>query len=388
MNPMSALSLTSRLIRASAAALAVALVATPVLLAGPAGAKAPDGSQSEVILETRNVTGQPARASLNGWWGHEGGKDDTGRRPTFLSMDASDGHGVVDDATTAALHERLHDGGSFDTLRVAFVPYTADGSNERPKVTKGENAGEAFAWFADLGFGNALNGTTNRNDAVNWVSALDEYRAWWQAGRPVQGFTDQLKVLDIADDGSTRPAAKPQGRSILNRWPAGKKISLVFYVSDGVDKDMPQVPTVKVGPDGRALTSWLTFETVASPTNAARTSGGYRVLTGAGTGPEAASPKSTSNGQGSSTAGGTGTTPETQETAGPSSAAHGDGGHEGSTTSRLMSSLPGGSPTFWVLVGLVVLGAVGLVTSRFRALDAASPARSADQVSSADHVPH
>jgi len=365
---MTATTLTSRLVRASAAVIATALLASPALVLSPAQATAPDGSLAELILETHDVTGQPAHASLQGWWGHEGAKQDSDLGSTYLSLDASDGHGVVDDATIGALHAALHDGGSFDSLRVAFVPYSADGSNERPKVTKGENAGEAFRWFADLGFGGALNGSKNKNDFVNWVSTEDEYRAWWKAGRPVQAFTDQLKVLDVVDQARTRPATTPQGASLLDRWPAGTKISLVFYVSDGADPEMPQVPTVKVGPDGRALTAWLTFETVASPTNSARTSAGYRVLTGAGTGPEAAAPKETSPGQDSGAQAGTGGAGSqvTKSSSSSSRAATASGAEGGSAADRLVSSLPGGRPTFWVVVALLVLAAGGVLTLRLR----------------------
>lgn len=356
-----------RLVRLAAGMLAVAFLAAPVVLPSMAEAKAPDGSLAEVILETKDVTGQPFHASLDGWWGHEGGKQDAGLRPTYLSLDASDGKGVVDDATIAAVHKALDDGGSFDSLRVAFVPYSADGSNERPKVSKGESAGEAFEWFSDLGFGGALNGKRGKNDFVNWVSTADEYSKWWKAGRPVQAFTPQLKVVDVSNGGSSHSAAAPQGRSILNRWPAGTKISLVFYVSDGFAKDMPQVPTVKVGPDGRALTAWLTFETTASPTDPARTSAGYRVLTGAGTGPEAARPKSTSNGQdsGQTSNGQNGDAGSTSGTAGSSDGSGSGSGDDGGLD-KLASALPGGRPTFYGLAGLVVLGAAAWITARMR----------------------
>jgi hypothetical protein len=377
MKPMTAPHSTSRLRRAAAAVIAAGLLSAPAAVLAPAQATAPDGSLAELILETRDVTGQPAAASLQGWWGHEGGRQDKGLGSTYLSLDASDGHGVVDDQSIAAVHAALHDGGSFDDLRVAFVPYSADGSNERPRVTRGENAGEAFRWFADLGFGSALNGNMNRNDFVNWVSTADEYSAWWKAGRPVQAFDDGLKVRDVVDHDRTRPAAAPQGASLLDRWPAGTKVSLVFYVSDGVDPQMPQVPTVKVGPDGRALTAWLTFETVASPTNPARTSAGYRVLTGAGTGPEAARPVKTGTGQEGSASAGTTTTGD-QPAAGTSppssdSARAEAGGGSGSTADRLVSSLPGGRSTFWVVLALLVAGVGGLTTMRLRSSSGAGP---------------
>jgi hypothetical protein len=347
----------SRLTRFARSLAVVGLLLGPVALAGPVGAVIPHGSRGQIILETRDVTGQPWNASLAGWWGHEGAKNDTGKRPTFPSLDLSDGHGVVDDATTAAVHKALGDGGDFSTLRVAFVPYSADGSNERPLVHKGENAGQAFAWFADLGVGTALNGTTNRDEVIAWISTLTEYTKWWNAGRPVQALGKNRQVFDIASDGSTHPSTTPQGMSILNRWPAGTKISLVFYVSDGVDPAMPQVPTVKVGKDGRAETAWMTFETVGSPTDPARTSAGYKVLTGAGTGPGvAARPKDAPTAAATPTP-----TAPTTPAATPASSSSTKHGFSGFT-----SSFPGGSPTFWVLLVLVVGAAAVGVTARLR----------------------
>jgi hypothetical protein len=359
--------LLSRLTRRSTATLiSAALLLAPAALLASADAKAPDGSRAEVLLETKDTTGQPWNASLQGWWGHEGAKNDSGKRPTFFSFDVSDGNGVVDAKTTDALHKTLDDAGDFGTLRVAWVPYSADGHNERPQVTKGENAGEVFQWFSDLGFGSALNGNTDKNDGVGWVSTLDEYSKWWKAGRPIQGFDNKLDVLDIANDSTTRESPTPEGKSVLNRWPAGTKISLVFYVSDGVDKAMPQVPTVKVGPDGRALTSWLTFETVASQTNVARTSGGYKVLTGQGTGPGvAAKPKAagTTSGQpadagASPGASGAGTDDSVAAADHSSATSKDDGG--------LVGSLPGGAPTFWILLVMVIGAIVAGVTLRLR----------------------
>jgi len=337
---------------------------TLAALAAPARAETPNGSGAQVILETKEASGQPYYAHLSGWWGHEGKSQDTGLGPTYLSLDASDGDGVVSDATIAKLHQALGDGGDFSSLRVAFVPYSADGSNERPTVHQGENAGQAFKWFADLGFGGALNGNRNPNDGVAVVSTLDEYTQWWRAGRPVQAFTNKLGVLDVAGDGHTTPSPTPQGKALLDRWPAGTKVSLVFYVSDGVDKQMPQVPTVKVGKDGRAMTAWLTFKTVASPTNSVRTSGGYQVLTGAGTGPQAAAkPRSTSTGQ---DAGGD-KNDSKGDKAGSAAAAGSQVSASDKDDAGLTGSLPGGKPTFYTLLIVLLGGAVAAVTFRLRA---------------------
>ncbi|MFL6059918.1 MAG: hypothetical protein ACJ72E_01710 [Marmoricola sp.] len=353
--------LTNRFTRAVGASLAAALVLTSGALLTAASAKVPHGSLAEVILETKDVTGQPYYASLHGWWGHEGAKDDTGKRPTVPSLDLSDGHGVVDTTTTDAIHKALGDGGDFSSLRVAFVPFSADGSNERPQVTKDEPAGKAFRWFADLGVGTALNGTSSDTDFVSWVSTQDEYTRWWNAGRPAQGFTKNLGVLDVAGNNG-HPSATPEGRSILNRWPAGTKVSMVFYVSDGVDKQMPQEPTVKVGPDGHAMTAWMTFETVASPTNPARTSGGYKVLTGQGTGPHAAAkPQKAPAGTSASDGATPGTAAAADAGAGSAHATASSASDSGFT-----SSLPGGKPTFWILLVIVVIGAAGGLTLRMR----------------------
>ncbi len=355
--------LRSRMLRtvAGAAAASALLVASAAGLAA-AGASIPPGSAAQVILETHSVTGQPYYASLKGWWGHENGTTEASFGTTYLSLDASNGQGVVSNATIAALHKKLGDGGRFDSLRVAFVPYSADGHNERPHVTKGENAGQAFAWFSDLGFGSPLNGKKGVNDFVTWVSTLQEYTKWWNAGRPVQSFTSSLKVLDVDASGATHPSSVPEGASILNRWPAGTKISLVLYVSDGVDKAMPLIPKVKVGPDGRAMSSWLTFETVKSPTNPARTSGGYRVLTGAGTGPQQAhKPVSTATGQSGTGANGTNGTPTAAPQANGSTSQAAD-----KSSGGVMSKLPGGKPTSYTLLALIVLGVGAWVTRSMR----------------------
>jgi hypothetical protein len=219
-----------------------------------------------------------------------------------------------------------------------------------------------------MGLGVSLNGNKNKNDGVAWVSTLAEYSTWWDAGRPLQGYTDQLGVLDVPASGAPHPSRTPQGKSILDRWPAGTKISLVFYVSDGFDKAMPQIPTVKVGPDGRALTSWMTSQTVASTTNGARTSGGYKVLTGAGTGPGvAAEPKDAATAGQPSGAPSSGSSPGAPSTnvasaTGKASSTADDGG--------FIESMPGGAPTFWIVLILIVVGVAGGATLRLRSASA------------------
>ena len=383
--------------RSFALALASTVTSVVALSSTPAHAEPPQGSLAEVILETGDTTGNPYAAILDGWWGHEAGKGPDGTGSTFISLNAADSSGEVTTESIAALHEALNDGGTFDNVRVAFVPASPDGSNERPQVSEGESASEVFQWFANLGMGSALAGVVDASDPVTTVSTAAEYDKWWDSGRPLQGYTDALDVLDVANDGATRPAPAPQGRSILNRWPAGERISLVLYVSDGLDDR--QVPTVAVGPDGKALTAWLTFRTVAAPSNPARSSAGYQVLTGAGTGPAAAPAGSAQGGSsGSSTGeegsesggseGSKGSSPGdggTTSGAGDGSAtegsgATGDGGSESSDTGTgfstpldgnagsvteddgvahaVTSATPGGAPT---LVGLLVLAALTLL---------------------------
>ena len=353
------------------AAMTAALLAVLLGAADPsAQAVAAEKSPAEVLLETGDVTATPGHAIKDGWWGHEGSaKAPTGTGTTYISADATDKTGAVTDASIAALHELLGDGNTFDNLRVAFVPASADGSAERPKVTKGENAGEAFTWFADLGFGGALSGLKTKNDSVATVSTLDEYTAWWRAGRPLQGYDDALKVIDIADDGATAPAKTPQGASILDRWPAGQKISMVLYVSDGVDPNYPLIPTVAADKDGRAKAAWLTFTTVADPKDKSRSSAGYRVLSYSRATIDAIASGDpaggTSPGGGKGHGGGNGKNKGDRAGDGAQAGAPSDAGDEGSKN-WLVSAAPGGSTTLWIVLAVLGLGAVLLVTLRLR----------------------
>ena len=285
-NVMSALAVRHLSCPPGPCALPAALVlASPRRRAPGSEAEPPKDSLAEVILETGDATANPYAAILDGWWGHEAGTGPDGRGATFISMNGADVSGVVTPESVAALHDALGDGGSFDSMRVAFVPYSADGSNERPEVVEGDTAGEAFRWFADLGMGAALSGSANPNDFVATVSTASEYNKWWDAGRPLQGYTGSLGVVDIAGDGATRPAPTPQGTvdprtvGLPARRSAWSSTSLTEWT-----RTRPQVPTVAAGPDGRALTAWLTFRTVADPGDPSRSSAGYQVLTGAGTG--------------------------------------------------------------------------------------------------------
>jgi hypothetical protein len=254
-----------------------AALPTAALVAAPAHAGVPHGSHALVMLETSytGITGDPRNAIVDGWWGHEGPRH-TGA--TVYSINATDSDGHVTAASVAALKRTLGVGGQSDTfnLQIAFVRASADGSTERPRVTPGETAGQAFTWFSDSSIGTSLNGSTRPDDYVTFVSTDAQWQAFWRAGRPLEGFDDHLVLHDTNRAGSP-VSVHPEGTSILNTWPAGTKISMVVYAATG--DHVNGEPVVKVGPDGRAITSWLTFRTVADPSDPVRTSAGYQVLT-------------------------------------------------------------------------------------------------------------
>lgn len=249
------------------------MVAAVAGLAMNADAAVPHGSRAEVMIETgsEGPIGDPGYAVVKGWWGHEGGHH-TGT--TYFSLNAADSHGVVTYASVEALHQALLDGGSFSSLRVAFVPYSRDGSNERPVVHAGEPAGDAFKWWSDMGMGSGVGGSRSATADNAFVSTQQQWDKFWQAGRPVQNFDSHLVLHDVSSGAVSRT---PEGTSILNTWPAGTRISVVLYVSSGYNNELE--PVVKVGPDGHALTAWLTIQTIAKPGDPRASSAGYRVLT-------------------------------------------------------------------------------------------------------------
>lgn len=262
--------------RVAAGAVAT-LALTSLALAGPAEAYKPDGSRAEVLLEPVEATGVPAHGLTSGWWGHEGAATPTGTATTCLSLNAANEAGVVDDASLAALLTAM---GATDLSSIfyAIVPTSADGSNEAPSVAVGQNAAEVFDWVInDAGFGTALAGTPNANDSVATVSTASQITAWVAAGRPVQGFDNNLVLHDVLAPGNP-VSTTPRGTSILNTWPAGTQLSLVAYVGDGWDPDTENtVPIVARGGDGKAKVAWIPFTTVASPSSALRTSAGYQL---------------------------------------------------------------------------------------------------------------
>ncbi|MFL6022471.1 MAG: hypothetical protein ACJ72O_03960 [Marmoricola sp.] len=260
---------------------ALALVAGLVLvgaLSNPADAIKPAGSRIAVQLESgTSASGDPANAITSGWWGHEGGANNgTGTGTTYLSSDASNGAGTVDDASLAAMLAAM---GTDDLSKIyyAIVPTSADGSTEHPTVTAGENAAEAFHWILYQNWGGPLNGTANANDSVSFVSTLSQVTNWVNAGQPVQGFDSGLVLHDSTVSGNPVSTA-PKGTSILNTWPAGTQLSLVAYVINGFDTDLAnQVPIVADDGTGHAKTAWLPFTTVGKPGDSLRTSAGYVV---------------------------------------------------------------------------------------------------------------
>jgi hypothetical protein len=220
------------------------------------------GSPVEVFTDTTS-SASVLDSIAHGWWGHEGtvtngvGTPDngTGNKTTFLDLNGSDPD-----------FSQFSDPAN---IRVAFVTTSADGSAEHPSASTGQTVDQIFPWFMDAGLQAGLNGNANANDSVAVVSTGSEFDAWFGAGQPLQGFNNSLQMIDI---GPNTVSATPQGKSILNRWPAGSHISLVFYESTGASSNGK--PVVKVV-GGKAVTAYLPFTTVAKPGDSVRTSAGY-----------------------------------------------------------------------------------------------------------------
>lgn len=247
---------------AAAVAVPLAVLATtaPAQAYKPSGT--PTGSPAELMLES-GVSGDLNNAIQNGWWGHEGSAAaPTGTNPTVLSADYTSGE----------LQAAFSD--PDNNLRVVFVPRSADGSNEHPSATSGQSVDQVFgpsARFADQGLFAGLNGTGNANDSVLTVSTGAEWDAWAAAGNPLQGYNSNLELITI---GPNTVSATPQGKSILNAWPAGTQLSMVFFESNGYTANGK--PTV-LASGGKAKTAWLNLTTRQSPSSALRTSAGYTV---------------------------------------------------------------------------------------------------------------
>jgi len=260
-------SLTSRGRRRLVAVLAAAALPLGIVAAtgGVASAHAAPGSPVEVFTDTTS-SASVLDSIAHGWWGHEGtvtngvGSPDngTGTKTSFLDLDGSDPD-----------FSQFSDPSN---IRVAFVTTSSDGSAEHPAASAGQTVDQVFgsgSWFMDAGLQAGLNGNTNANDSVAVVSTGAEFDAWFGAGQPLQGFNNSLQMIDI---GPNTVSSTPQGKSILNRWPAGSHISLVFYESTGATAGGK--PVVKVV-SGHAVTAYMPFTTVAKPADAVRTSAGY-----------------------------------------------------------------------------------------------------------------
>ncbi len=262
-------SLNNRGWRRVAASVAVAALPLGIVAAtsGQAFAHAAPGSPVEVVVNT-SASGGVADSIHNGWWGHEGTVNATGNETP------SNGTGTL----TSFLDLNLADpnlAATFPDLSkvgVAFVTTSADGSAERPAVTGTKSVDQVFPWFMDAGVETGLNGNTNANDSVALVSTGAEYDAWFSAGQPLQGFNNSLQLLDISAPGQP-VSSTPQGHSILNRWPAGSHISLVFYKTTGANVNGK--PVVAVDGSGHAITAYMPFDTVQKPGDSLRTSAGY-----------------------------------------------------------------------------------------------------------------
>jgi len=252
-------SLTSRGRRRLVAALAAAALPLGIVAATGGVASAHEAPGSPIEVFTDSTPSASVLDSLShGWWGHEGGADNgTGTGTTYPDLNGSDPD-----------FSQFADSGN---IRVAFVTTSSDGSAEHPAASAGQTVGQIFPWFMDAGLESPLNGNANPNDSVAVVSTGSEYNAWFGAGQPLQGFNNSLQMIDIS---SGNPSATPQGKSILNRWPAGSHISMVFYETTGSNDPVTNQPIVRVV-SGHAVTAYMPFTTVAKTGDATRSSAGY-----------------------------------------------------------------------------------------------------------------
>jgi hypothetical protein len=279
------------------ASLAVALVAAGVVTSGAANAVTPPaGSLAGIMLETGGFSGDPTNAITTGWWGHEGAANDTGTGETVLSVDASDGAGMVNSTTLAAFLAKMGTD-KLNKIAYAIVPYSANGSTEMPTVTAGENAASVFAndctgpvatpcsttsaptgWLVDDSAPSvSIKTTTAVNDGLSaFASTRSQITRWVAKAEPVQGYNSTLHLLDVNSPGSPI-SPTPKGTSFLNTWPAGTHLSLVAYVTNGNDTSVDNKVPLVASTGGKAQTAWLNFTTVAKPGDSLRTSAGYVV---------------------------------------------------------------------------------------------------------------
>lgn len=258
------------------AGLAAAAVPLALLAVGTSSAEAytPAGSVYEIFTEP-SLTTDPANRITKGWWGHEtnpgdnSAVGDTGPNPTnFSAPEIADG---------GAAFAAAFNGDDGSHVGIAFVPTSADGSAERPVVTAGELVGQAFPLWSDLGaFGSEVWSPQNQGVDGLWSQAGKD--AWVADGKPTLGFDANLVLHTPLRPGN--PVASSQfQKSMLNAWPAGTNVSLVYYLFDSINANFE--PVLHVGADGRAVTAWMPFTTVASTTDPTlKTSAGYVVSPG------------------------------------------------------------------------------------------------------------
>lgn len=248
-------SLLTRRRRVVAGALALAIPTAILATATAANAHAPTPGAAEIILEAGALTGNGANALASGWWGHETA---THNKATFFSLNTTG-------STLAATLAKIGPDATAGNVNVAFVqnPTLA---NVKPTVTAGETVGQAYQWFDASTFGASLSGNTSQNDYVDAVSTNASYSAWFAAGQLTYGFDNNLNAIDATQPGTPLSGSHAIGKSILNNWPAGTTIGVVYYVSDGTDPGN-NLPTVKVGPGGLAEAAYVPLTTVALPSD-------------------------------------------------------------------------------------------------------------------------
>lgn len=254
----------ARAVRRLAAGLAaVALPAAGLaFMAGPAEAYAPDHSgtggqtsATEAWIQANGTSRALANALANGHWGQDSA---TG---TIAGL-----------ASSATL-------GGVANVGIAFVPTSADGSAERPLVTTGtaspttngqlkDSVGNVFPYFVRRDKPNLLTSQWINDNGVIQVSIGSEYEGWYTNPQDVVYDTPTGDAYG-ADDGYITPLTPEQagGKSILNRWPSGTHLSMVFFQTNGQDGHGQDRVAVSAG---RAVTAWLELVTDddADPNNA------------------------------------------------------------------------------------------------------------------------
>lgn len=238
--------------------LGAVLVTLLGLAAGPASAaSATSDPGAGGLFFATHVTGDPAGAAdpvvAGGSWGHEGTARDGA---TVLSADLTDGG--------EAFLGQFGSGAEIADFALVFTPTSTDGAAEAPEVTAGQTVAEAYPYFTRAGLQVPLQGDPAHpaDDSVLLVSTKAEWDDWVAGGRPAQAASsDDLVVRDTDVPGA--PASDhPRGRSILNRWQAGREMSAVVVRTTGELVD--GVPVVDAS-QGRAQAAWVTFTTAVDP---------------------------------------------------------------------------------------------------------------------------